>query len=395
MRSEKTMIPMPHRWLLCSLIIAALTGLPAHAAGCAPVNESRVRDAAHAYLKVPDDMSFELVASHPVGTSCYTRLLFETVATNQIRESTIYLSPDRLYLSRDLYGVEEEDEDGSTAPPQSEALLEVSAGQPARGAAQAKVTLVEFSDFQCPYCRGASSLLGQLAESDPNVRVVFRHMPLQNHPWALPAARAAACLHGADFWKLHDYYFDTQRELNPENIAAKSREFVGSWGTADMAAFDQCVAGDASLDAVRRDVRAAALLGVNGTPTLYANGKRLRPAATMDALRKEIATATGVTVRGPAEMSTYMVFLRPTGRNPSPEIDKNTATFLAQLKKEGSLVNAGHAEGTDGAAGFEILTIRANNAADALKLISQSPDVAGGVVKAEVVEYRPTDLIAH
>lgn len=392
------MISIRYRWLLCSLVLAALvitvlTGPPAQAAGCAPVNESRVRDVARAYLKVPADTAFELVASHPVGTSCYTRLLFETVDTNQIRESTIYLSPDRLYLSRDLYGVDEGD--GSTVPPQSEALMQVSADQPARGAAQPKVTIVEFSDFQCPYCRGASSMLGQLAESDRNVRVVFRHLPLPNHPWALPAARAATCLRGADFWKLHDHYFETQRELNPENVAAKSREFVGTLGTTDMAAFDQCVAGNASLDAVRRDVRAAALLGVNGTPTLYANGKRLRPAATMDALRKEIATATGVTVRGAVETATYMVFMRPTGRSSSPEIDKNAATFLAHLKKEGSLVSAGHAEGTGGAAGFDILTIRANNAAEALKLISQSPDIASGVVKAEVVEYRPTDLIAR
>jgi protein-disulfide isomerase len=392
------MIPTRHRWLLCSpvlaaLVITVLTGPPAHAGGCAPVNESRVRDAVRAYLKVPADMPFELVASHPVGTSCYTRLLFETVDPNQIRESTIYLSPDRLYLSRDLYGLEEGD--GSTAPPQSEAWMEVSADQPALGAAQPKVTVVEFSDFQCPYCRGASTLLGQLAESDPNVRVVFRHMPLPNHPWALPAARAASCLRGDDFWKLHDYYFEKQRELNPENIAAKSRELVGTLGTIDMAAFDQCVGGNASLDAVRRDVRAAALLGVNGTPTLYANGKRLRPAATMDALRKEIATATGFTVRGPAETTTYMVFMRPTGRSSSPEIDKNAATFRAQLKKEGSLVSAGHAEGTDGAAGFEILTIRANNTAAAMQLISQSPDIAGGVVKAEVVEYQPTEIIVR
>ena len=391
------MIPTRHLGFLCSLVIAALvitvTGSPAHAAGCAPVNESRVRDAARAYLKVPAGTSLELVASHPVGTSCYTRLLFETVDSNQIRESTIYVSPDRLYLSRDLYGLE--GGEGSTAPPQSAALMEVPAGQPALGAAQPKVTLIEFSDFQCPYCRGASNLLGQLAESDPGVRVVFRHLPLSNHPWALHAARAASCLRGDDFWKLHDYYFEKQRELKPENIAAKSREFVGTLGTADLDAFDECVAGNGSLDAVRRDVRAAALLGVTGTPTLFANGKRLRPAATMDALRKEIATATGLTVRGPAEATTYMVFLRPTGRSSSPEIDKNAATFRAQLKKDGSLVSAGHAEGTDGAAGFEILTIRANDAAAAMKLISQSPEIAGGIVKAEVVEYRPMDLIAR
>src|SRR5690242_6852593 len=140
------MIPTRHRWLLCSLVIAVLADPAAHAAGCAPVNEPRVRDAALAYLKVPAGMSFELVASHPVGTSCYTRLLFETVDTNQIRESTIYLSPDRMFLSRDLYGVEAGE--AATAPPQADGLMEVSAGQPARGSDQPKVTVVEFSDFQ-------------------------------------------------------------------------------------------------------------------------------------------------------------------------------------------------------------------------------------------------------
>jgi uncharacterized protein YciI len=84
-----------------------------------------------------------------------------------------------------------------------------------------------------------------------------------------------------------------------------------------------------------------------------------------------------------------MVFLRPTGRSSSPEIDSSSATFLAQLKKEGELLNAGHAQAAEGAAGFDILTVRAIDAAAALKLISRSPLVTKGIVKAEVVEYQP------
>jgi uncharacterized protein YciI len=111
-------------------------------------------------------------------------------------------------------------------------------------------------------------------------------------------------------------------------------------------------------------------------------------------LRKEIEAATGIALRAPREKATYMVFLRPTGRSSSPELDNSAATFLAQLKKEGELLNAGRAQAADGAAGFDILTVRATDADAALKLISRSPLVSGGIVKAEVVEYRPADETA-
>lgn len=152
------------------------------------------------------------------------------------------------------------------------------------------------------------------------------------------------------------------------------------------------MAGNGSLDAVRRDVRAAALLGVTGTPTSTRTEDACRhhgraPQGNRHCHRRHRPRSgrAGNVPGVPAADGTQLV----------PEIDRNAAAFLAQLKKEGTLVSAGQAEGTGGAAGFKILTIRADNAADALKLISQSPDVAGGIVKVEVVEFRPTDLIAR
>lgn len=381
------------RLLLCSIIVTAVAAPYSSADACAPMNAAQVRDAARALLKVPDGVPFELVAAERVGTSCYDRLLFETVDARQIRESIVYLSPDRAYLSRDVFAVGG-DHRGAPNADLADPLTGVATNAPVRGASEARLTLVEFSDFQCPYCRGAANMLGELAAADPNVKVVFRHLPLPIHPWALHAARASSCARGDNFWKLHDFYFEKQRELTAENVAAKTREYLVGLQSFDIAAFDQCVAGDESLDAVRRDVRAAALLGVNGTPTIFANGRRVRPSGSLDAFRKEIEAATGITVRGPEQKATYMVFLRPTGRSSSPEIDSSSATFLAQLKKDGELLNAGHAQAADGAAGFDILTVRATDAGAALKLISRSPLVSGGIVKAEVVEYRPADQTA-
>jgi protein-disulfide isomerase/uncharacterized protein YciI len=376
------------RLLLWSMILAAVAAPRSYADDCAPVNAAQVRDAARAFLNVPPAVPFELVASERVGTSCYDRLVFETVDERQIRESIVYLSPDRVYLTRDVFAVADA---GTPNAGLADPLTGIATDAPVRGDSKAKLTLVEFSDFQCPYCRSAANMLADLAAADPNVKVVFRHMPLAMHPWALHAARASSCVRGDNFWKLHDFYFEKQRELTAENVAAKTREYLAGLDSFDAAAFDECVAGSASLDAVRRDVRAAALLGVQGTPTLYANGRRVKASGSIDALRKEIEAATGMTVRAPEEKTTYLVFLRPTGRKASPEIDSSSATFLAQLKKEGELLNAGHAQAAGDAAGFDILTVRATDAAAALKLVSRSPLVTRGIVKAEVVEYQTAD----
>lgn len=367
------------RWSLS--LIALFFAVSLAADDCKPVDRQQVLDAARTWLKVPADASFELVSSQPVGTSCYSRLMFETVDARQIREWTVFLSPDRRFLSRDLFGL-----DGDTAPPATFELASLPADQPSLGEAAAKLTLVVFSDFECGYCRNAAGTLSQLAATDPNVRVMFRHMPLANHPWALYAARATSCLRGENFWKLHDYYFENQRELKFETIAEKTNEFVRTLSAVDTSAFNACLASDTSLNAVRRDVRAAALLGVNGTPTIFANGKRLRPAGNLEALRKEIQLATGLTVVAPGEEGTYLVFLRPTGRRSSPDIDRNAEAFLAKLKEKGGLVSVGRAEAANGA--FDVLTVRAADANAAMKLVSASPLIAGGIAKPEIMSFR-------
>lgn len=382
------------RLFLCCLFAFAMIRGSAFGAECSPVDQTRVADAVRAYLSVPKDLSIELVDSQPVGSTCWTKLMFEMTDSKQIRETLIYLSPDRRFLSRDLYGLEEGRV--SAVPAQVEMLASMAGDGPHLGAASPKVTLVEFSDFQCPYCRETAKVLEQIAASDPNVRIVFRHMPLAMHPWALYAARAASCVKAGDFWKLHDFYFEKQHELNPENVAAKTREYVGTLGDVDLTEYDQCLASAGSLNAVRRDVRAAALLGVNGTPTVFANGKRLRATSTVEGLRNEVATATGITLQRSIEARTFLVFLRPTGRTVSPDVQASATTFLAELKKSGGLMSVGHAEPTGGDGGYDILTIRAESAAAAAKLISQSPLVVNGMMKPEVVALRqPADLTEH
>jgi protein-disulfide isomerase len=144
------------------------------------------------------------------------------------------------------------------------------ANSPARGPAEAPVTLVEFSDFQCPYCARVSPTLKAIEkEYGDRVRVVFKHLPLSMHPKA-PAAHAAAeaaRLQGR-FWEMHDKIFENQREMSE----AKYVEWAGELGL-DVERFEKDVRSRAVRDRVQADQREAAALGVSGTPSFFLNGR--------------------------------------------------------------------------------------------------------------------------
>jgi protein-disulfide isomerase len=151
------------------------------------------------------------------------------------------------------------------------------------GPKDAPVTLVEFSDFQCPFCRNGSHAVEEVLEGFPGrVRVVFKNFPLdtscneemtqQLHPFACRAAVLARCA-GAKraefFWKTHDAFFGAD-ELSDEVLARIPREL--GLGAEEIEA---CTASEAPLAKVKEDVALARKLRVTGTPTFFLNGRRL------------------------------------------------------------------------------------------------------------------------
>jgi protein-disulfide isomerase len=145
------------------------------------------------------------------------------------------------------------------------------AGRPFKGPASAPVVLVEFSDFQCPYCRSFSATLKQVMEKyDGKVRLVFRQFPLANiHKDAERAAEASLCAADQNrFWDLHDYFFENQGKMGDEDILNQV-EKLG----LDREAFRSCLVAGKSESRVREDIRAGAAAGVEGTPTLFINGR--------------------------------------------------------------------------------------------------------------------------
>lgn len=188
------------------------------------------------------------------------------------------------------------------AADRSRQLEESVAGQPLRGNPEAPVLIVEFSDFQCPYCaRGATTVDQILEKHGDDVRFAFKHFPLGFHPWAKPAAIATHCAaqqsHEA-FWSLHDQYFANQKQINPDNVLAKSKEYLAGSGI-DLAAWATCAEDDSSSEyeaaaaAVEADMAFGQKMGVSGTPGFFVNGEFLNGAQPLQAFEPLIAKAKG------------------------------------------------------------------------------------------------------
>ena len=140
---------------------------------------------------------------------------------------------------------------------------------PVRGAPMAKVSIVEFSDFECPHCGAAHPLLARaIEEQNGKVNLVFKNFPLDSHKNAAPAARAAvaAQLQGK-FWELADDLFEHQRELSAEVIQSLAKK-----AGLDMAKFAADFDSAAVFQRVERDKKDGTALGIQGTPSLFING---------------------------------------------------------------------------------------------------------------------------
>ncbi len=192
-------------------------------------------------------------------------------------------------------------EQAKQAAARNEQLAQATEGMPVRGKADAPVTIVEFSDFECPYCERGFQTVEQILDKYPNdVKFIFKHFPLvQIHPWAKPAAIAAVCATEQDpkaFWTLHDSFFQNQKEINKDNVLDKAKGFLADTGI-DMDKWSTC-ATDASSDAhkaaeakVEESIKTGEGLGVSGTPGFFVNGQFLNGAQPLSAFEPLIQQA--------------------------------------------------------------------------------------------------------
>jgi protein-disulfide isomerase len=190
----------------------------------------------------------------------------------QSNDAIVYVTKDGHYIFRgDLTDM--------TVDPLADIRSKLHAGNsPSMGPANAKITLIEFADFECPSCREMDRILRDFLPSHPEVRLVFKNFPLSEiHPWAMTAAIAGQCTYQqapAKFWKIHDAIFDAQDLISPSNVWDKMSDLATQLGL-NMEKFRACMSSPDAAHQVEGTLEEGQALNITATPTTFVNGRRL------------------------------------------------------------------------------------------------------------------------
>ena len=159
-------------------------------------------------------------------------------------------------------------------------------GAPFKGPAKAPVTIVEFSDFHCPFCRRVIPTLAQLeSQYGEKIKLVFRDFPIESlHPGAIKAHEAARCANEqGKFWPYHDKLFAGPSSSSPELFKGLAKE-VG----LDAVAFETCLGSGKYQAAIKQDIEEGNRVGVTGTPAFFINGRLISGAQPLEAFARVI-----------------------------------------------------------------------------------------------------------
>ena len=177
------------------------------------------------------------------------------------------------------------DSSDSEATPSTSQDTETAGGHPQRGGDNAQVTIVEYSDFQCPFCRRAESSVRQvLKKYGGRVRLVYMDYPLASHRYAMDAAIAARCAgEQGEFWSYHDALF-----ANPSNLATPGLKATAQEIGLDPLTFDRCLEERKFENAVLADQKEGDAAGLRGIPYFIVDGEVLHGASTPAAFYRVI-----------------------------------------------------------------------------------------------------------
>jgi protein-disulfide isomerase len=269
------------RWLwllLISTIFAAQESSLAQesAAPAASSNQAQIVHSAEAFIRNlftwGPEYKLKLGPLGPSLTPEFYSLPIEVTYKGQSENATFYVSKDgKTFIRGEMFN--------TAADPfaANRAKLHVD-GNPSKGPTNARVTIVEFSDFECPHCREVHRVLQSVEAHYPQVRLVYKDFPLaQIHPWAETAAIGAHCAFEQSpdaFWKVHDLLFDNQDTISSANVYDQLVAFAGQAGL-DTDSFKTCMSSPAAKRAVEANHADGVALNVNSTPTLFINGRSL------------------------------------------------------------------------------------------------------------------------
>ncbi|MGB8476470.1 MAG: thioredoxin domain-containing protein [Candidatus Acidiferrum sp.] len=262
---------------LCLAIPAARAKVPQGTAKSSAVTvQSPIQKTVEAYLRnlyaFGSDTTVEVSSPKEIGVEDLREVDIEIKVGGNKQTGKVYVTKDGKYMFRGELSDLSKD-------PLAEARAQLQTkDSPSLGPANAPVTLVEFSDFECPVCRSLHDILRGLLPSFTQVRVIFKDFPLEEiHPWARTAALAGRCAYQQRpeaFWKMYDLIYDNQDIISAENAWTKMTEFASQSGLNEDT-FKSCMASPEAGAAVDASRANGVKLEVGSTPTIFINGRRI------------------------------------------------------------------------------------------------------------------------
>ncbi len=253
--------------------------------------DHRIERQVHAYFNIPADVNVKIGARTPSEFPNYYTVPVTLSRQDKSQTMEFLVSKDGKTLVRmtklDL-----------TKDPYAETMKKIDvSGRPVRGNPDAKVTIVNFDDFECPFCaRMHSTLMSEiLPQYGDKIRIVYKDYPLSIHPWAIHAASDANCLakeSDQGYWEFADHVHANQRAINgsQKDVQNSFNELdhitleIGKKHGADATRLQACI--KAQPDAIMKaSIAEADSLGVNATPTVFVNGQRLEGAVDFDEVK--------------------------------------------------------------------------------------------------------------
>lgn len=258
---------------------AAILAQPPTPANVAPAASTLNKPAIEAYIRhlLLWPAGVEMTVSEPVPSPLSGLFAIRVRGTldGRSQEEVFYVSADSQTILRgQVYAV-------SKSPFQADLDLLKTDDQPVLGTPGAAVSVVEFGDFQCPYCKQESGVVrDQLMAAFPSdVQLYYMDFPLESiHPFAMEAAVMGRCIYtqsNASFWAYHDWIFQHQSELTPDNLIGKVLEYARTDQTLDVNRLTACAAAPEPRVAISRSLAIGDALHINATPTLFINGRRM------------------------------------------------------------------------------------------------------------------------
>jgi protein-disulfide isomerase len=260
--------------LFASLTFASVSALAQQTTvgAASPETQKKIEAFLRNYFALGPEFRITVGSPREIGNSGLSEVPIEVKSQDGGDNIKMYLTKDGRYLLRGEIN-------DLTADPLAENIAKMKLdGAPVLGDPGAAITIVEYSDFECPVCRNLHDALRGMLPKYPQVKIIFKDYPLEQiHPWARTAALAGRCAYHQDpkaFWKLYDLIYDNQELISASNAYDKMMDYAGRSGL-NSDAFKSCLASSQAAAEVEASIANGNLLEVRSTPTLFINGRRL------------------------------------------------------------------------------------------------------------------------